>query len=134
MSERNEYVEYEELYGSHVLTGVDIIEDTGDGAKCIFTLDGIHYEAVENPDDGYRSYLGYIRTTETAPRVTFEEEKVIVCGWESRGTEGLQILSAHTGDPILIVGTRNIDDYYPCCTMYYTPENLYANIQANCKR
>ena len=124
----DEYKEYEELFGSHVLTGVDIIEDTGNGAKCIFTLDGINYEAVEDPNDGYRSYLGYIRTTETAPRISFEEEKVEVCGWESRDTEGLQILCAYTGYPILVVGTRNIDDWYPCCTMEYTPENLYANI------
>lgn len=123
----SEWNEYEDLYGSHVLTGVDIIEDTGDGAKCIFTLDGIHYEAVEDPDDGYRSYLDYIGRTETAPRVTFKEEKVVVCGWENRETEGLQILNAHTGDPILIVGTRYTNDLYPCCTMEYTPENLYAN-------
>lgn len=52
------------LNGTHILTGVGFgslvrKDSLGYSEKVntvLFTLDGKNYQAVENPDDGYRSY------------------------------------------------------------------------------
>ena len=117
----------EVLYGIHALSGVDIIEDIGEGMACLFTLDNETYAALEDPDDGYRSYLGCIGIVNTKPRVTFEPEQVVVCGHNSKTENGIRILNAKTGLEILALYTSDLDDYYPCCRMEYNPENLSAN-------
>lgn len=121
----------EVLYGIHVLSGADIIEDTGEGRACLFTLDNETYAALEDPDDGYRSYLGHIGVVNTKPRVTFEPEKVVVCGHDAYTEYGIRILNAETGLEILALYTSNLDDYYPCCRMEYNPENLKVNGDKN---
>ena len=127
------FYEEEELYGLHTLSGVDIIEDTGDGRKCRFILDGESIEGSENPDDGYRSYMGCIYDCDEQVKNTFDDELVVICGFESfdkghRCSSGIQFLDAHTGDVVLILGTVALDDYYPCCRMEWNPENLYENV------
>ena len=56
-----------DLVGAHVLSGIETgVRAFDDSFWCEtsnyikFTLDGITYMAVEDPDDGYRSYMGEI--------------------------------------------------------------------------
>lgn len=123
----NDYIEWEELYGLHTLTGVDILEDAGEGMICLFRLDGDTYAATEDPDDGYRSYFSSIYTTDKEPKIIFDEEQVIICGCNTTGQQGIQILNAKTGLIILELSTVALDDYYPSCRFEYFPENLSAN-------
>ena len=131
-------LDYEELYGVHKLSGVDILEDASEdedkGRRCLFIIDGVTFEGEEDPDDGYRSYMGWICVSpHSKVKNTFDDELVVICGydsWDKRGhkiSNGIQILNAYTGEPILILGTIDFDDYYPACRMEYTPENLSAN-------
>ena len=107
-------------------------------------------EAVENPDDGYRSYFGCFRTAEVGKiffgspiaRVVLEEGGMSTrtwCGrWDGNGDElppkeediikmrqnfsGWVLRDVNTGHILLTVGTDHGDDYYPCFTFRYEPD------------
>ena len=136
--EPKEFFELEDLYGIHKLSGVDILEgnDEDEGRKCLFILDDEKYCGSENPDDGYRSYMGcvYSLMNDMPIKNTFPDEDVICCGYEGwadgeQYSSGIQFLNLHTGEPILILGTVALDEYYPCCRMEYNPEKMYANLR-----
>ena len=46
-----------DLEGEHLLSGVEVLSSEGYGYGVVFTLDGVSYEVLEDPDDGYRSHL-----------------------------------------------------------------------------
>jgi nicotinamide mononucleotide adenylyltransferase len=85
-------------------------------------------EAVQDPDDGYRSYFGCFATSAVdkiffrspIARVVFRalEEKT----WEEGMFRGWVLEDVETGHRWLKVGTSNTDDYYPCFTFEYTPD------------
>lgn len=129
-------IELESLVGTHELSGAffDMSTETMDGdhkEECQvlrFTLDGTHLEAVENPDDGYRSNLKEVRHTELAPATKFPSVKV-ECVMKTVGEYGgediiLQMLNPATKKAILEIGTSNVDDYYPGFVGYFSPENI----------
>lgn len=134
-------VKLESLVGEHVLSGAffdSIREPAYQGSDYIedkivlrFTLDGIHYEAVEDPSDGYRSSLDDLRITSIAPQNTFLGVKVIGRMKPQdenpnsfRQDEILQLLNPVTQKPIIEIGTTDVDDYYPGFVGYFSPENL----------
>lgn len=72
-------MELSDLVGIHKLSGVEtgqvsINDEFGDTQDCgfvKFTLDGVHYMAVEDPEDGYRSRCRELVVSEQAPRYSF---------------------------------------------------------------
>lgn len=85
-------------------------------------------EALEDPDDGYRSYFGCFRTTavdkiffgapiaEVVFRVHQDDDDA------DERFSGWVLQDAATGHVWLKVGTDHRDDYYPCFTFDYYPD------------
>lgn len=127
-------MELKDLVGKHELSGLDTFikksetyyQDDATGYR--FILDGITYCVIENPDDGYRSYLGNLDTTTDKVDYTFPPQKVIGKMKEDRKTDVLELYDIVTNKLVLEIGTDNYDDYYPCCVMCWYPENLAINI------
>lgn len=129
-------VDYVELAGAHLLSGVDsssIPDGYGDTADCInFVLDDKTYSAMENPSDGYRSYLGYLVQTEalsvlnTFPPIAVRIEATAEGGY----WEGLRFYDVANEALVLEIGTSSADDYYPSCVMSWNPSALAINAAA----
>lgn len=126
-----------DLLGEHVLSGVDFdkteVKTWGDQfeiAQCIrFTLDGVTYIAVEDPEDGYRSTMREIRISETPCRtVLFPVVPVLVIkkpdDTYGQKNETLQFLNKVNGKVVLEVGTDNREDYYPWYVAAFFPQNI----------
>ena len=121
-----------------MLSGVDITTekklrygDTYEDAEVVrFILDGKTYRAIEDPDDGYRSYLNEIEETDEKITNEFEPQKVIGKMKENseyQNNDTILFFDAITEKVVLEVGTDNTDDYYPYCVIYWNPENLSIN-------
>lgn len=101
----------------------------------MFRLDGVVYEAIENPEDDYRSSLGALRRAEDGtPMVnTFTPTHVKCEHIISRGDDYydtcdiLRFTATGNGKTVLEVGTDNSDDYYPSCVLSFFPQDLPAN-------
>jgi hypothetical protein len=131
-------MELKDLVGKHTLYGIEVgekeFETRWDGIeeRCYvkFTLDGIHYLAVENPSDGYRSYMEDLQTTDDPCEIPLPNVEV-VCHMEEDDewdkNDILVFVDAANGKEILRIGTGKCDDYYPYCEMEYTPENMSCN-------
>ena len=128
---------FENLCGKHTFSGCELtsediecfygVENCG---ICLFTLDGVTYKAIEDPDDGYRSYCRDLRISEQPPRYCFPAIEVVCSMMEDKNYERNDVLvvrDEENGKVILRVGTRNTDDYYPYCWFEYTPENMACN-------
>lgn len=131
-----------DLVGPHILSGVDRdtteVQRWGDEfikAQVLrFTLDGVTYMAVEDPDDGYRSSLDYVAISERPCSRQFEgvavvgRMKVNGPGEEDdlsyQKNHTLQFFHATTGKLVLEAGTDNTDDYYPWYVAAFYEENL----------
>lgn len=126
-------MELKELAGDHVLTGYDTgAYDTGDkyeptAARARFVLDGVTYEAQEDPDDGYRSHMRELKVSDEKVANTFPPVRV-TCSHRDRGEydadDVLEIRNAATGAIVLEVGTESVDDYYPSFRNEWHPEAL----------
>lgn len=86
-----------------------------------FKLGNQIFEAVEDEDDGYRSYLGCVVVREQGdlifPRLSFARVRL-----EDRSDynfSGYAIVGVADGHVWLRFGTDNMDDYYPCFTFEY---------------
>lgn len=125
-------MELKDLVGKHQLSGVDYAD--GDymkdiGISIMFCLDGITYIAVEDPDDGYRSYMREIVVSDIPCKNVFNGEEVF-CEHEIgkyADDDILYIKNPLTAETILKIGTEDVTDFYPCCVMEYHPENLQCN-------
>jgi hypothetical protein len=143
----------ESLVGKHLLTGVDqgqapYTDEYGekyeDAETISFTLDGVTYTAVEDPDDGYRSMMGDLIVSDRKLSNTFppvEVEGVIVTEADetyAHGSAGLYVdqdcehefiefRDVKNGKIVLAVGTKDADDYYPIFLAYFSPENMSLN-------
>lgn len=135
-------MELSDLVGLHVFSGIEISTTNFDGRCCYFddlvncikfTLDGITYMAIENPDNGHRSYMGELFQTDETCRIKIPNVKV-VCHIEDHfdpldGEESdiLVFVDAANGNIILEIGTAFRDMYYPYSVMNYYPENMACN-------
>lgn len=129
MVREGENMELKNLVGKHILSGIE----TGqikDGCSYInFTLDGVTYKAIEDPEDGYRSYLTDLEISEEQCLYKLPDVSVI-CSMRPEMEEVNDILTfvdAKNGKEFLAIGTGNIEDYYPYCVLEYEPENLSCN-------
>lgn len=100
----------------------------------MFTLDGTTYRALEDPEDGYRSVCCEPEIVDCACKNRLPNIEVD-CEYQDTAGEGvwiedadvLVVVDAKSRLPILEVGTRNTNDYYPYCVMEWTPENMAIN-------
>lgn len=129
-------MELKDLVGKHVLSGVDRIRgyivsygspEEADGIR--FCLDDINYECLENPKDGYRSFLEDLKVTSEPCRYRFPETEVLCSMSEDRYRDEdiLEVRETKTGKIVLRIGTDNDDFYYPVCIMQYFPQALPCN-------
>ena len=121
-------VELEDLTGEHILSGVDFVtlcngENAGTNA-IQFCIDGIVYEATEDPEDDWRSSMGYFGVVDRiACQNSFQGVKVAGI----MNYDVLSFVDIITGKLVLEVGTDCSDSFYPCCIMYFNPENMSVN-------
>lgn len=109
--------------GKHLLSGIDTSICNGE-TSYLFCLDGITYEAAEDPCDGYRSWAT-INETDKKCRFKFPPQEVIAI---EIGVENSLILyDAINGKLVLKIETDYFDSYYPCAVFEYHPENLNIN-------
>lgn len=134
-------VELNELCGMHKLSGVDLCETTytnkWEETEIVnairFILDGVTYEAIEDPADGYRSYMEELRTTDEKVRYTFPPVDVLCSLSEKYDDDVLCFRDVANGKLILEVGTENTHDYYPYCVFNWMPEKMACNANAEAK-
>lgn len=77
------------------------------------------YEAIEDPDDDYRSYLGSIEASDRKDLIFFKQPVAKVEVIVSVGGYRLVDDSGHIW---LDIGTDYSDDYYPCFFFTYYPK------------
>lgn len=106
-------------------------------------LNNVVYEFLEDPDDGYRSHLGAVRTTSASTHTGFfpnSVAKVILIStddkeswpdeWTPPPTEqyhdapfsGFYLLDADDYHVWVQIGTEYHDSYYPCFVTHYSPK------------
>lgn len=101
-----------------------------DANSVLFILDGVTYQAIEDPDDGYRSRLNEIFITDLecskfSPHIVKAKYRI-----ESFYKHDIiDFYDIITEKPVMTIGTCYIDDYYPSCEMHFTPENLAINAE-----
>lgn len=89
-----------------------------------FKLDDVVYEAVEDPDDGYRSCLGSVEVSKSEGlfwKLPLGTVKIVAEGFHC-GFEGWSFVDTQDGHVWLRVGTDHSDDYYPCFVFDYQPK------------
>lgn len=132
-------VEFQELIGEHLLDAVDTVTESfetwgGHFENCEvinFRLDGKVYSAAEDPSDGYRSSMRFLRETDAAMKNVFPAVRVLA-RHRTKGSYGdaddvLELVDLVTGKVVLEVGTSNHDDYYPSFVACFSPENMATN-------
>lgn len=96
-----------------------------------FRLNSTTWEAVEDPDDGYRSHLGFIEANPEKPAILFNEPiaRIMVERFVGKrddndyyDMEGYRLRDVVDGHVWLYIGTDGYDDYYPCFVFDYRPK------------
>lgn len=118
-----------DLVGRHILTTAAIFSEIpygrNESKQCVSVgIDGNTYTFVEDPNDGYRSYLeevlvepGINEKLALAPLINREVLIVHYEGNASRQDDLIQIYDMDTGHLWSRIGTENTDDYYPYCIL-----------------
>lgn len=133
----NKQIQLEDLVGRHILTGygrdrAPADEDdyyNEDVNVFYFTLDSITYVAREDPEDGYRSCMRDLTITDNLPTSYIRIPPATVdCKMGIDDERELLFMRDIISDlTVCIVGTDEVDDYYPCFIDSVSPENLYYN-------
>lgn len=132
-------MELKKLKGKHIFTGVELgstkVQSYEDGpfenANYVkFELDDITYIAVEDPDDGYRSYMKELSISKESIKYKIPS-LLVTCIYEAKNDgytcDILRFVDVENGETFLRIGTADTDDYYPYCVFEYKPENLHFN-------
>lgn len=91
-----------------------------------FKLFDFVFEAVENEDDGYRSFLDSVEVADPAGCIFFGEPITFVIVRRVRevnGFDGYDLVDS-SGHTWLRLGTDCRDEYYPCFTFSYNPARV----------
>jgi hypothetical protein len=91
----------------------------------LFKLDDIIWEAVEDPSDGYRSYLNSIISSDTTG-IFFNTSlaQVTVAEVSEYNCEGYDLIDTVDGHCWLRFGTYGLEDYYPYFVFEYFPKKI----------
>lgn len=95
------------------------------------------FEAVEDPDDGYRSYMTCIESRKDENLVFLGRSfaRVLVEEYSVQEFEGFQLVDVDTEHVWLRFGTDHCDDYYPCFVFQYqTPRQLEVTSEVQTTR
>lgn len=123
-------IPFEDLIGStELFFGVD---------GNTFCLGSGIYEAVQDPDDGYRSYCEDIEMVQDASKLVFFKQPIARVRVEKYSVNGIRnttgdslwfdnfrgwrLVDIDDGHEWLIFGTDNTEDYYPCALFSYVPK------------
>jgi hypothetical protein len=113
-------------------------DDYFEACQCIrFKLDGVVYVAMEDPSDGYRSYLGELKIDEEEIKNPFSGVEVKGVyrtrsgdpeeDWTSKSCSILDLVDTTTNEVVVSIGTDNDDDYYPWFVGYFDPKAMSVN-------
>jgi hypothetical protein len=106
-----------------------------------FKLDDTVWEAIEDPNDGYRSSLGSVQVTESQDNLIFSSvplATVKIVSYKGpmgkdndydyvwREKDVYQLVDVVDGHIWLEFGTEDIDDYYPGFSFHYQPKAIPA--------
>lgn len=98
----------------------------------IFQLGSVVFEVLEDPDDGYRSYMGVVRVIKQDANRNpgdylggIKIEKI-----DKNGLDGYELVDESNGHIWLSFGTDNNDDYYPCFYFNFYPYDFVGGIQS----
>lgn len=132
-------MELQDFKGKYQLQGVDEFTGTvktwGDNfedcSAIRFKLDGVVYVATEDPNDGYRSYLGELKIDDVDTKNPFSGVEVVASyrniNKYNETSEIIDFIDTTTGEVVLSVGTDNSDDYYPCFVAHFNPAAMSIN-------
>lgn len=84
-----------------------------------FKLGTIVFEAIEDPNDGYRSYLESVELS-SSPAIFSKRPLAIVT--VKTYEDGFTLVDQKTNHVWLSVYTDALDDYYPYFTFSYSPD------------
>ncbi len=88
-----------------------------------YKLDDVVWEAIEDPSDGYRSYLQSIEVKENAGHLTFSFDPIAVVKVVlDNDYDGWKLVDVEDNWVWLRVGTDKYDDYYPTFVFNYAPK------------
>lgn len=112
--------------GTYLFYGVD---------NHMFKIGNSIYEALEDADDGYRSYLGSIEIMDTS-KYTFQRYPFAVIRIEHTDDgdidddyfRGYRFVDINTNHCWLKIGTNYGDEYYPCFTFDYMPDTSQTTV------
>ncbi len=104
--------------------------DEGDGT---FKVDGVVFKVLEDPDDGYRSYLKTVDYTNEHNSIFFKSPLALVKietyddqdednGYINQANQGYRLVDVVDGHVWLRFGTHNYDDYYPMFIFSHRPK------------
>ena len=103
--------------------------DEGDNA---FKVDGIVFKVLEDPDDGYRSYLSTIDYTDEHNSIFFRSPLALVRietydvtaedEYLNQANQGYRLVDVIDEHIWLQFGTHNYDDYYPMFIFRHSPK------------
>lgn len=81
------------------------------------------YEAVEDEDDGYRSYFGSVEVVDANGLIFFQRAlaTVRIEEWAEGDSEGIALVDVKDGHVWLRFGTDYSDGYYPYFFFTYEP-------------
>ncbi len=79
-------------------------------------------EAVEDPDDGYRSMMEEVRFVKTKDSIFFKDSLGMVRLFKSSDIDGYDLVDVGDNHVWLTIGTDVSDDYYPCFIFRYNPK------------
>jgi len=86
----------------------------------------VTFEAMEDENDGYRSYLGSIEVIDSSESIFFQTPVALVRIAKSEKAdtffEGYYLVDVADDHVWLTFGTDNNDDYYPYFTFRYEPK------------
>lgn len=133
---------FERFFGEHTFSGCKIdtvtIYDEGwccerDCTVCLFSLDGETYQLLEDRTDSYRSYCENIEISNKKIRPEFSI-RVVCTPYDdeqdaTQDNDCMRVIDIKNGKTVLVVGTKNTDDYYPYCCFDYRPQNISLNEQ-----
>ena len=132
---------FKNLLGKHLFSGIEYgtmkhnngyREELCEYVK--FTLDEVHYIAIEDPEDGYRSCCDEFKISETAPTYSFAPVEVL-CTMMPDGSyshnDVLVLTDTITAEVVMEIGTCNTNNWYPYFYFTYSPENMACNRKEN---
>lgn len=129
-------MELKDFTGKHFLSGFDTTsipnwdnadQDYDGSIIARFVVDGVTYNAIENPDDGLRSFLDEIVITNEEVTNSFPPQEVIGHMVGDDRMYVIEFIDVVTGKTVLGIGTDHTDDLYPFCVMNWFPQNLAIN-------